>query len=65
MLFRILFPQRDADSTTPNWIMVNIDRPPKWPQDSKGDKQAVADAVRSGYREVANQDGIVLLHRVR
>ncbi|KAA0023780.1 DUF2079 domain-containing protein [Antrihabitans cavernicola] len=58
-----IFPRRDADHTTPNWIMVNVERPPNWPLDSAGDKQAVADALRNGYTAVADRDGIELLHR--
>ncbi|MCJ0978604.1 DUF2079 domain-containing protein [Rhodococcus sp. ARC_M12] len=58
-----VFPQRATDSTVPDWIVVNQQRPAGWPTDETGDRQAVDRALSTGYDVVYSVDGIEVLHR--
>lgn len=58
-----VFPQRTTDSTVPDWIVVNRERPAGWPTDETGDRQAISRALASGYDVVFSGDGIEVLHR--
>ncbi|CCQ15749.1 putative uncharacterized protein [Rhodococcus sp. AW25M09] len=58
-----VFPQRATDSTVPDWIVVNRERPAGWPADESGDRQAIDRALSSGYDVVYAVDGIEVLHR--
>ncbi|TSD99699.1 DUF2079 domain-containing protein [Skermania sp. ID1734] len=58
-----IFPQLPQDHVTPDWIMVNLSNPSRWPKDPAGDKQAIADAETAGYTVRGQEAGIVLLQR--
>ncbi|WP_202595075.1 DUF2079 domain-containing protein [Rhodococcus sp. JG-3] len=58
-----VFPQRPTDSTVPDWIVVNRERPAGWPTDERGDRQAIDRALTTGYDVVYSVDGIEVLHR--
>ncbi|WP_082043165.1 DUF2079 domain-containing protein [Rhodococcus sp. MEB064] len=58
-----VFPQRATDSTVPDWIVVNMGRPPGWPKDRAGDNTAISAALADGYRVVSDVNGILLLRR--
>lgn len=59
-----VFPRRQADTSTPDWIVVNRARPPGWPLDRAGDDKAISDALADGYVVTADVDGIEVLSRV-
>ncbi|MBY6540160.1 DUF2079 domain-containing protein [Rhodococcus sp. BP-349] len=58
-----VFPQRETDSTTPDWIVVNIGRPAGWPKDESGDNTAISAALADGYSVVSDVNGILVLRR--
>ncbi len=58
-----VFPHFGRDRSTPEWLVVNVARPPRWPQDPTGDQEAIQQALRSGYTEVGTFEGIRVLRR--
>ncbi|MGV8874913.1 MAG: DUF2079 domain-containing protein [Rhodococcus sp. (in: high G+C Gram-positive bacteria)] len=58
-----VFPQRATDSTVPDWIVVNRERPAGWPADENGDRLAIDRALATGYEVVYDVEGIEVLHR--
>lgn len=59
-----VFPQRPADTSTPDWIVVNRAEPAGWPSDEAGDEKAIATALASGYVVRSDVDGIEVLQRL-
>lgn len=58
-----VFPQRDTDTTTPDWIVVNRADPAGWPKDEAGDDKAVDSALAAGYVVRYETNGIEVLER--